>query len=313
MKRNIIVLLLVILFICVIKFTYQHIKAFPQPQFLTTSITLNKWQGGYNEDIFIAHGAGGYYNPLVNPHYANMLEADKFVANSITNTDIPLLTYSNSLEALLNSIANGYKFIELDLVVTTDHKIIAAHDWSYFRKSTDAVGANTTYEDLPLSHIDAMSRKIYQHLTVLDGAKIREIFLQHPNLYLVTDKIDDLDLLVSEFAPFLDRVIVEVFSVEKYQEALAKGIKYPALCIWNDKGMWKQAMQQNIQMVTASVKSADKRSTRKRLKKLRRKGVIILGFSTNDDTFMRKNLHLFNLYYTDAWNVKTGTYQYYTE
>ena len=50
----------------------------------------------HDKEFFIAHAAGGIEN----------------------------YTYTNSKEALLNAIENGYKYIELDLYLTTDSQVV---------------------------------------------------------------------------------------------------------------------------------------------------------------------------------------------
>lgn len=50
--------------------------------------------------------------------------------------------YTNSLEALELAVKNGYKFIELDLLITKDKRIIAAHDWKMFEEMTGIKSRN---------------------------------------------------------------------------------------------------------------------------------------------------------------------------
>ena len=59
-----------------------------------------------NNDNFIAHAGGGIDN----------------------------LKYTNSLESLLKSIKQGFKFIELDINISRDNKLVFLHDWKSFKK-----------------------------------------------------------------------------------------------------------------------------------------------------------------------------------
>ena len=45
-------------------------------------------------------------------------------------------TYLNCREGLLQSLANGYKYIELDLGLTADSTLVCIHDWNTFMAIT---------------------------------------------------------------------------------------------------------------------------------------------------------------------------------
>ena len=60
---------------------------------------------------------------------------------------------------------------------------------------------------------------------------ILAFFAKHPGVYLVTDKIDDFGLLAKMFAPVKNRMVVEVFSPEKYSQAEKEGFPYIVLYI----------------------------------------------------------------------------------
>ena len=49
------------------------------------------------------------------------------------------ITYSNSKESVIKSIEKGFKYIELDLLETSDGFIVAAHDWKTFKKNCSRV------------------------------------------------------------------------------------------------------------------------------------------------------------------------------
>ena len=67
---------------------------------------------------------------LSNKFHNNLIKSDystSFIAHAGGGIDGK--TYTNSLEALNNSINNSFKLIELDLLVTDDNKIVAQHDF----------------------------------------------------------------------------------------------------------------------------------------------------------------------------------------
>ena len=63
------------------------------------------------------------------------LKTDKKEFNFIAHAGggINGLTYTNSVNAIEQSILNNFKLIELDLLITEDKMIIASHDWKSFR------------------------------------------------------------------------------------------------------------------------------------------------------------------------------------
>lgn len=132
--------------------------------------------------------------------------------------------------------ANGFQLIELDLLETTDGRLIAAHDWKTFHQLT-----GKPEQTKPLSFNQARKRKILGTQHVLTDTDIFHFFNNRPDLYLVTDKIDNLSLLKEKFGAFQDRIIVEVFTLPKYQEAISLGFKNVAFCVWdNDRFMiWR--------------------------------------------------------------------------
>ena len=65
--------------------------------------------------------------------------------------------------------------------------------------------------------------------TFLADMDILAFFAKHPGVYLVTDKIDDFGLLAKMFAPVKNRMVVEVFSPEKYSQAEKEG--FPYICL----------------------------------------------------------------------------------
>ncbi|MBR3654599.1 MAG: hypothetical protein IKN62_04095 [Elusimicrobia bacterium] len=190
--------------------------------------------------------------------------------------------YTNSLEAITQSIEKGYKFIEIDLCITDDKEIVAMHDLNHFIHITGNKNIDNKFHDI-------INQKIYNKYTPLTTKGINQIFNTNKNLVLVTDKITDYDILLDNFK-FKDRMIVEVFSVKKYKEALRKGILYPALCI-GKKENFKDVIKENIRMVTTSIEFLKQNIAI--FKYFHKKGVVIMVYGTpeiNDEQFLKNNL-----------------------
>ena len=136
--------------------------------------------------------------------------------------------YTDSYQAVLNSVKKGRTLIELDLLLTTDHKIVAAHDWYHFAKIADY---EYDKEHEALSYKEFKKKKICGKYDVLDMDKINELFMANKDLILVTDKIRDLDCLSESLLFSKARVIVEIFRLPDYNRAVVLGFDNLALNI----------------------------------------------------------------------------------
>lgn len=127
--------------------------------------------------------------------------------------------YTNCVEALESSLQAGYKYVELDLLLSSDGYIFAAHDWEMFNE-------NTGYPELgdaELSLEEIESRKLYSKYTPITYKEIIAFFEKNPDWVLVTDKIDDPLILDEFFISYKERIIVEAFSLDAYYELREAG------------------------------------------------------------------------------------------
>ena len=134
-------------------------------------------------------------------------------------------TKTDSKEAFLNAIAQGFHFIEVDLRKTLDGHYFAAHRYDEFDEITTGKAGMGI---IPPTAADVRSRKIFNRYSPLFLTDIADILKEYPDVFLVTDKARDFDLLVKEF-PLTDQMIVEVSSVGQYYAALNAGIRFPVL------------------------------------------------------------------------------------
>ena len=126
--------------------------------------------------------------------------------------------YSNSLEAVRNTLAHGFDFIELDLSVTSDGELVAWHDWQF------------EWTEAP-THDEFMARKIYGLFTPIDFPRMDSILTANPQLTLVTDKISNPAVIDRWLGKYKDRMWVECFSDEDYFALQEKGYHVLASCV----------------------------------------------------------------------------------
>jgi hypothetical protein len=131
------------------------------------------------------------------------------------------LIYTNSVEALDLSYSKGCRLFELDLILTSDDKIVAAHDWNYYKTIAGYLGI---IDNTPLTEQEFLSYKIYEKYTPLNMEGINNWFRAHPTATLITDKLNEPERINNEFK-FLDRVIMELFTWEAVDKAIELEIK----------------------------------------------------------------------------------------
>ena len=127
--------------------------------------------------------------------------------------------YTNSREAMELAFKKGFRFIEFDLLFTSDSVLVAAHSWSEFNRMT---GCEDFGDSVP-TYADFSSRKIHDRYTPLSAAGINEFFEPNDSLYLVTDKISDPDVLQRCFPNLKERMVVEAFSFQHYCQLKSRG------------------------------------------------------------------------------------------
>lgn len=177
--------------------------------------------------------------------------------------------YTNSKQAVENSLSKGFRFIELDLLKTKDSHLLAAHDWEYFRNLTGI-------PSIPANLNEALSQKINGDQSPLSGEDINKQLRQNPDWYLVTDKINDFNLLLREI-PLPERMIVEVFSPQDYIRALKAGVHYPAFSVPHQAAL-RQACVHGYPMIAIGAELF--LSNIETMRQLHREGVCIMVFGT---------------------------------
>lgn len=209
-------------------------------------------------------------------------------------------TYKNSREAFLDSIRRGFRYVELDLLLTSDGKILAGHDWVTFKQLT----SYPEKTDTPLSSEVVKTLKIDGNETPLLGEDIANLMKEYPYIVLVTDKTKNYSELLEQ-VPYPERMIVEVFNVGDYLNALEAGIRYPAFSV----GSYRSAMRALIYdfpIVTVDIKKFFYDQS-ELIKLLHDSGTMTMGFfkdfrDRNDPNFFKKYMGVYlDKVYTDAF------------
>jgi glycerophosphoryl diester phosphodiesterase len=131
---------------------------------------------------------------------------------------------TNSVEALNQAIANGYKIIELDMELSTDHKIIMLHDWD--RTAEHYYGAIFPNK---LSKSSFLNLSVHGQFEVLTFDKLAAIMKRNPDIRIVSDtKGDNEELLTvirNDYPDLADRIIPQIYDYDEYQTAFDLGYR----------------------------------------------------------------------------------------
>ncbi len=124
---------------------------------------------------------------------------------------------TNTKTALDQNYAKGFRLFELDIIETSDGKLVAAHDWGMWSRFTEYKGT------LPPTLAEFKKENIYGDYETLDMAGINKWFAEHPDATLVTDKVNDPIAFADAFID-KNRLIMELFSVMAVEKASEHGI-----------------------------------------------------------------------------------------
>ena len=235
-------------------------------------------------------------NPKYNLKLIELLKNKefKFIAHAAGGIDDR--TYTNSLEAINNSIKNGFKLIEIDLYETKDKIFVGVHDWKGFKKKANLEIINKD----ELDYSEFKNIKLYKKYTPLDIEKINTIFQKNKDLFLVTDKTQNFEKIINDFKFDKKRILVEIFGKKNFYKSVKKGILNP-IYSFNHKD-YDFVISNNIKIVAAHTEDIIKNP--KIYKTLIKNDIFVFAYTSNNENFIKQNLDInFTNIYTDFWNI----------
>ena len=158
-------------------------------------------------------------------HELQWYEESCLIAHALGNAGEYI--YTNTKDALEESIEEGYRILEVDLHMTSDKEVVCRHTWY---SDTFDVSYDGTIPDLATFERE----KYFGTLTPLTGRGLLEIWSEHPKLWFITDVkqeentsltevLNGLTDLAKEMGceELLDHLIVQLYSVEDYAKVEA--------------------------------------------------------------------------------------------
>ena len=227
-----------------------------------------------NDYKFIAHAGGGIENQI----------------------------YTNSLEAIQNSIKNGFRLIEIDLIETQDGFFIGGHnDWKNFKKKI--FSENKNIDNKPMTLKEVKKNKIFNKYTPITIDEINNIFSKNKKLILFTDKTNNFKKIIEDFKFDKNRIVVEVFGKDNFFLAIEEGILNPMFAA--NSSDYDFILDNGIKLISAH--SSDVKTNYRIYKKLLKKDVIIFTYTSNNENFINNHLNITSSgFYTDFWNIKNN-------
>lgn len=133
--------------------------------------------------------------------------------------------YLNSQEGLELSYSNGFKFIEVDLILTADNKVVATHGWD--EKTYEHIGVEYDKDNLIMDYDSFMNCKLQGEYSPMDLEHIISFIKKNKDLYLEFDvKATDRESaklittqiveLAENDATILDRILMQFISEEAF-------------------------------------------------------------------------------------------------
>ncbi|MBW4081578.1 glycerophosphodiester phosphodiesterase [Paenibacillus sp. S150] len=135
-------------------------------------------------------------------------------------------TYTNSLEAFVANYEQGSRVFEADLLLTTDDRLVARHEWTI--NMSKLLGQQTVLpaakQGTVLEYAQFMDSPILDIYSPLDIEKILDLMQAYPDAYLVTDtKETEAGLVTEQFKliteaaerrdpALLERVVPQIYS-----------------------------------------------------------------------------------------------------
>lgn len=138
-------------------------------------------------------------------------------------------TVTNAKEAFEQSYQQGIRFLEVDLVFTSDKQIIARHDWQGYLYQ-NFLGQTDVYQnDQPLSYDEVMEKPIYDNYQTMDFSELLAFLDRHQDANIIIDmKPNTTENLQAMYQKMIDeavkaqktdslkRIIPQIYSTDQY-------------------------------------------------------------------------------------------------
>ncbi|WNS42748.1 phosphatidylinositol-specific phospholipase C/glycerophosphodiester phosphodiesterase family protein [Paenibacillus sp. MMS20-IR301] len=223
-------------------------------------------------------------------------------------------TYTNSLDAFIANYEQGTRVFEADLLLTSDNKLVARHEWT--ANMSKLLGQQTVLpadkQGTVLSYEEVMDSPILEIYSPLDIDKIMNLLVIYPDAYLVTDtkelepeKVTKQFQLIVEAAEkrdpaLLQRIVPQVYSRDM-RDVVNQVYAFPEMIFTlyqtqdSDETVIEFVKQTGVDITMPTT-----RATKSFVRKLTNAGARVYVHTVNDEEEIRELSRMgVNGFYTD--------------
>ena len=151
---------------------------------------------------------------------------------------------SNSIEALENSYAQGYRIMEIDLCWTKDNQLVCVHDWnSYYAPRFGK-------DSLTLQEFSKVKGSYYGYTSMTLDDLIQWMKL-HNDAIIVTDikenNVMGVELLAQKVPELKDRFWIQIYGKQEYDTISELGFKNIILTVYSMSWEEKQNAEKLVE------------------------------------------------------------------
>lgn len=206
-------------------------------------------------------------------------------------------TYTNTLDAFIANYEQGTRVFEADLLLTSDDKLVARHEWT--ANMSKLLGQQSVLpaakQGTVLNYEDVMSSPVLELYSPLDIDKIMDLMVIYPDAYIVTDTKElEPELVTKQFQliveaaekkdpALLQRIVPQIYSRDML-EVVNKVYAFPEVIFTlyqtqdSDEVVIDFASQTGVDITMPTV-----RATKSFVRKLKNAGARVYVHTVNDE------------------------------
>ena len=174
-----------------------------------------------------------------------MLASEKKIIHAcgeITGPDGEVYDYTNSREALEQTLSKGAHFVEIDFAFTSDKKLVCIHNWK-----KDFVKADGTMVESAATWEEFTKGSILGFFSTMTLEDLVQILQDHPDVYIVMDvKAAEMlrgyrymaKFLSGKYPEMLPRMIPQFYHASQYEYLYGCGYRTMIFSLYRS-GVWE--------------------------------------------------------------------------
>lgn len=202
---------------------------------------------------------------------------------------------TNSYEAFVANYEKGHRLFEVDLILTSDEKLAARHDWHYYSSEELQPTLPEESKEGPIPFKEFVSHPILEKYNPIGIKKIVELLQKYPDVYFVTDtKETDPGLVRIQFEQIvqtakktdpalLDRIIPELYTEEMIR--IVRDI-HPFKHLFFSLYLSNYSLQETVDIIrdydVKAVAMPTERATPELVQAIRGAGAVVYAHTVND-------------------------------